>query len=136
MLPQNKTNSLPFIQKIFSSFRLAETVAKYINVDVYGWCGTLSCDKSKIDDCGDLLEQNYKFYFAFENSLCLDYVTEKIFRTLKFNTVPIVYGLGYDSYNFPPNSYIDVMDFESIEDLGKYLQYLTYNDTAYNEYFR
>ena len=41
--------------------------------------------------CRDLLK-SYKFYLAFENSWCNDYVTEKLWRTLKTDTVPIVLG--------------------------------------------
>ena len=36
--------------------------------------------------------KNYMFYFSFENSLCLDYVTEKFFEMLKYNMVPVVYA--------------------------------------------
>ena len=31
-------------------------------------------------------------YLAFENSFCTDYVTEKLFRTLNTEIIPIVYG--------------------------------------------
>jgi hypothetical protein len=30
--------------------------------------------------------------FSFENSVCDDYVTEKLFKILPFDVVPIVYG--------------------------------------------
>ena len=59
-------------------------------------------------------ERNYKFYLAFENSICPDYVTEKFFNTLLFSTVPIVYGgADYVANGAPPNSYIDVRSFSS-----------------------
>ena len=48
---------------------------KYIKVDVYGNCGTLSCPF----DCFDKLKAEYKFYLAFENSNCRDYITEKFY---------------------------------------------------------
>ena len=35
-----------------------------------------------------------------------------------------------------PGSYINVMDFKTVEQLAEYLQYLDKNDTAYNEYFK
>ena len=53
----------------------------YIDVDIYGKCGNLTC--SLENDCFDDLAENYKFYLAFENALCPDYVTEKFFRTLR-----------------------------------------------------
>ncbi|XP_022172107.1 glycoprotein 3-alpha-L-fucosyltransferase A-like, partial [Myzus persicae] len=55
----------------------ARELAKYISVDVYGVCGQFRCPRS--DKCFQLLDQDYKFYLAFENSNCLDYVTEKFF---------------------------------------------------------
>ncbi len=39
-----------------------------------------------------MLNQYYRFYFCFENSLCCpDYITEKCYRPLAFDTVPVVY---------------------------------------------
>ena len=52
------------------------------------------------------------------------------------DVIPVAYGLGYEHYNLPAHSYIDVLNFTSIRELGEYLQYLDKNDTAYNEYFR
>ena len=63
-----------------------------------------------------MIERDYKFYLAFENSLCRDYVTEKFYNPLLYSTVPIVYS-GADYYDAPLNSYIDVRNFTS----GKYL---------------
>lgn len=34
----------------------------------------------------------------------------------------------------PPGSFIHVDDFKTTKHLSEYLQYLTTNDTAYNEY--
>lgn len=58
---------------------------KYINVDVYGGCGPLECVPSSNNSrhCYEMLERDYKFYLAFENSLCRDYVTEKLFVVLQ-----------------------------------------------------
>ena len=36
----------------------------------------------------------YKFYFAFENSICQDYITEKFFNIFATNTGPIPIALG------------------------------------------
>ena len=83
--------------------------------------------------------EDYKFYFAFENSIsCKDYVTEKFFNNaLRYNTVPVVFGTLKSDYDkiAPPNSYIYARDYSNKE-LIKLLHYLDRNDTAYKEYFK
>lgn len=60
-----------------------------------------------------MLERDYKFYLAFENSVCVDYVTEKFWNALAFNVLPVVLG-GADYQHMVPNtSYIDVRNFKS-----------------------
>lgn len=82
-----------------------------------------------------MLEKQYKFYLSFENSFCKDYVTEKFFKILNLNMIPVVLG-GSDYTKIAPNkSYINAKDFENIEDLASYLKYLDQNLTAYVEYF-
>lgn len=56
-----------------------KALQKYIPVDVYGFCGTLTCDKYSQQSCFDMLKKDYKFYFSFENANCRDYITEKLF---------------------------------------------------------
>jgi len=52
---------------------------KHMQLDFYGNCGTLTCDRSHTDDCFQKLKQDYKFYLSFENANCRDYITEKLF---------------------------------------------------------
>lgn len=56
----------------------ATELAKHIAVDVYGRCGQFVCDK--MEECFQILKDDYKFYLSFENSHCVYYVTEKLFR--------------------------------------------------------
>ena len=102
---------------------------EHMQVDVWGGCGTKSCGA----DCMKTLDEQHTFYLAFENALCDDYVTEKFFRTLTLNLVPIVMG-GAD-YNFfaPPHSYINVNDFEGPGHLALFLRTLSAAD--YLSYF-
>lgn len=92
-----------------------------------------------------MLEQQYKFYLSFENSICRDYVTgatklkscfyqeslsspcnsEKFYNALLFNVVPVVYGGANYNAVAPKGSYIDVRDFTS----GKYYIYIHLNLT-------
>ena len=66
---------------------------KHIPVDIFGGCGTKSCPGTRTNsECGSLLERDYMFYLAFENSKCNDYVTEKFYNALSIDIVPIVMG--------------------------------------------
>ncbi|XP_008179943.1 glycoprotein 3-alpha-L-fucosyltransferase A isoform X3 [Acyrthosiphon pisum] len=115
----------------------ARELAKYISVDVYGVCGQFKCPRS--DKCFQLLDQDYKFYLAFENSNCLDYVTEKFFvNGLQHNVLPVVMGGRRDDYEriAPKRSYVHVDDYESPKRLAEYLRRLDADDDLYNEYFR
>ena len=108
---------------------------KYIDVDVYGECGPLTCDKRHNRACWEVFANKYRFMVAMENSVCRDYVSEKAYRPLNHYLVPIVFGgADYDAVT-PPHSVIDVRHFPEPRELANYLKYLTRNSTAYNEYF-
>ncbi|KAK7075689.1 Alpha-(1,3)-fucosyltransferase 7, partial [Halocaridina rubra] len=114
-----------------------DTLEKWIDIDIYGACGALKCDrKDQWSTCYKMLEKDYKFYFSFENSLCKDYATEKFFNILKLNIIPVVYGLGSYHLQAPPHSYINALNFPSAKALADYLLYLSKNQTAYEEYFQ
>ncbi len=111
---------------------------KYINelglhvpVDLFGRCGK-KCSKM----CKETIGLEYKFYLAFENSFCTDYITEKFFSILRSNIIPVVRGLGNYELYVPRSGFINANDFESPRDLAKYLKYLDSNKTAYNSYFK
>ncbi|XP_066953053.1 alpha-(1,3)-fucosyltransferase C-like [Macrobrachium rosenbergii] len=115
---------------------LVKTLQRWIKIDVYGFCGPFKCRRVEGEtNCYEMLERNYKFYLSFENSLCQDYATEKVFSIIRYNVVPVVYGLGNYTVQLPPDSYIDALDFPTAKSLAAYLHYLDKNDTAYNEYF-
>ena len=96
---------------------------EYIPVEIYGKCNNSTCPKH--EDCFKNLSLHHLFYLSFENSLCTEYATEKIFEAIQFPIVPVVMGDSqFYKENLPEKSYIDVNDFESIEDLAKYLIYL------------
>ena len=108
---------------------------RYIPVDIYGKCGNHTCLPKFSTKCEHLLNTTYKFYLAFENSLCPEYITEKVWLRLKEDVVPIVLGgAEYEKY-LPKHSYINIKDFSSPRELAKYLTILNKNDTLYNEYF-
>lgn len=116
-----------------------QQLEKYIDVVVYGACNRFFKNKG---NCGHHFDKScatematFKFYLAFENDFCHDYVTEKYWERIHHDVVPVVLGANYDDGVAIPGSYIDVNDFSSIKQLSEYLLYLDKNDTAYNKFF-
>ena len=128
--------------------RYVHKLKKYIKIDIYGSCGSLSfpnCHKKgstvPLDDCFNAdqkLIDKYKFYLAFENSICDDYISEKAFRAARGerNPLPIMLGGGSYHKHFPQGSYLDVKNFSSPKALAQYLHFLDKNDDEYNKHFQ
>lgn len=113
---------------------LTRGLQKFIDVDVYGKCGTLTCPQDS-PKCSEALNTTYKFYLAFENTLCVDYVTEKLFNHIENYVIPVVFS-GADVQRFlPPKSYIDANAFETVKDLAEHLTFLSEHPHEYIKYF-
>ena len=109
-------------------------LSKFIDVDVYGKCGKQKLCKNCWEDL-----RHYKFYLSFENSVCTDYVTEKFYNNgLKFGMVPVVLGGAnyFDPSVAPPGSYINAMDFVSVQKLAEFLAKVGSEPQLYNQYFQ
>ncbi|KAK3092479.1 hypothetical protein FSP39_003418 [Pinctada imbricata] len=106
------------------------------NVDFYG---TSYGKKCEVKDFYCLKKENvgkYFFRFAFENSNCKDYVTEKYWETLDFDVIPVVAWVeGQRPPNIPPRSYINFHDFSSLEEFNSYLINVSQDKTLFNSYF-
>ncbi|XP_071089481.1 alpha-(1,3)-fucosyltransferase C-like [Haliotis cracherodii] len=114
-------------------YKVVHELKKHVDVDTYGRCGELVCDKSDKECFKKLTE--YKFVLSFENSHCRDYVTEKYWLALRRRQIPIVYGgADYESLVLP-RSYINVRDFTNLSALATYMIKVAANRTLYNSYF-
>ena len=85
--------------------------------------------------CFEMIERDYKFYLSFENGICEDYLTEKVWNALQRFLVPVVMAGGNLPKMLPPNSYIDVANFTSPKALADYLMKVASNDDLYRSYF-
>lgn len=64
---------------------MVDRLSELIQVDRYGSCGNLTCGNADTharpgeDDemCREMAARTYKFYLALENSLCVDYASER-----------------------------------------------------------
>ena len=125
---------------------------KYIKIDIYGKCEgyfkqskPIPCPNNEtFRQCFIDLINSYKFYLAFENSLCYDYITEKYYKfytkemIFSTNIIPVVRGAKPEQYSQlnNSNSLIIADEFISPKALAYYLNYLTENSTAYLEYYQ
>lgn len=117
---------------------------KHVQVDSYGPClnnkempeNINGFTKFSTEESFRFLAQ-YKFHLSFENAVCQDYMTEKVFRPLMIGSVPVYFGSPNIS-DFMPNNHsiISVRDFETPKKLAEYIFVLNENDTLYEEYFR
>jgi len=118
-------------------YAFVRALMKHVRVSVFGKCATLletnntsRCPHNMGNGCLEEF-QCHKFYLAIENSLCLDYITEKYWRnSLEQGLVPIVLGGAYYRPELVvPGSFINASDFDSVRDLADYLKYPYKNDT-------
>ena len=142
-----KTKSAAGIVQIVSNCKsqskrekLLKSMQKLIRVDIYGSCGPLKCPRSGAGGdagwkCYQMLERRYKFYLAWENALCKDYVTEKFFEITKYNIIPVVLNRAAMDQIAPRHSYIALEDFKSMSHLVKYLQKVDKDDKLFTSYF-
>lgn len=78
--------------------------------------------------------QAYKFTIAFENSVRLGYVTEKIMEPLAAGSVPIYMGDDSVNWDFNPKAFINSRDFGSFAELAEYVKEVDNNDELYQSY--
>ncbi|KAK5581071.1 hypothetical protein RB653_001099 [Dictyostelium firmibasis] len=118
-----------------------QELMKYIVIDSYGKClNNIPTSDYLKRESGDPFERKknilskYKFTIVFENSLCQDYVSEKVLDALVAGSVPIFMAHPSTIKYLPYRSFIFVGDFNSAEELANFLKYLDRNQEEYNKY--
>merc|ERR1712243_270336 len=122
---------------------LLKSLQNLTKVHVYGLCGTLSCNKDVQmqellsghigagQSCYQTVQERYKFYLAWENALCKDYITEKFFEIAKYDMIPVVLNSADMEKIAPRHSYISLEDFDSMSDLVDYLYKVDKDDILF-----
>ncbi|XP_066471415.1 alpha-(1,3)-fucosyltransferase 10 [Tiliqua scincoides] len=114
----------------------------YIEVDSYGACLHNRDLPEHIKNPASMDSENfyqilaqYKFALAFENAVCEDYITEKLWRPLTLGVVPVYYGSPSIADWLPSNkSAILVTGFAHPKDLAQYIRALDSDDREYETY--
>ncbi|KAK2153637.1 hypothetical protein LSH36_291g09027 [Paralvinella palmiformis] len=116
--------------------KYVKELSRYIDVDIYGKCGARNCPQPN-ERCMSMIESTYKFYLAFEDSICKDYVTDHLFQTLKWDVVPVVLGGADYEKEIKSGSpaVINAMDFANPKELAKYLKRLAFDESGYDRLF-
>lgn len=116
---------------------IAEALTKHFPIDQYGKCSS-NKERQKLSSEGfERALFKYKFYLAFENSNCQDYITEKAFyNALGHGSIPIVLGTNENNYKniLPPNSFIHIDRYQSLRDLANELHRITENENLFKSY--
>lgn len=123
----------------YDRLSIMRELRKHIPVDIFGRCETADPCKGQGRECSVKLHSQYRFYLAFENSLCKDYISEKFWDRLSEPTylLPVAMGgLSVREYaeQVPQNSFIHLRNFTSVGGLGRYLKKLMADDDTYNRY--
>lgn len=118
-------------------YRIIRELSKYIEVDEFGACsGNVICKKGiPTFECGQRYFKPYKFYLAFENTFCRDYLSEKYWYALNRHQIPVIAATEVTLEMAPPKSYLNVYDFPTIKDLADRMIEISNNETLFNSFF-
>ena len=111
-----------------------------ISVDIFGKCTSSKdgCKGPRDLDCVNSLRSKYKFYLAFENSICSEYITEKYWNTLSSNSynIPVALGARLQEYQMlsPPDSFLHVRNYTGAKALAEYMRSIDRDDKKFNRY--
>ncbi|XP_052770758.1 alpha-(1,3)-fucosyltransferase C-like [Mya arenaria] len=98
-----------------------------VDVDIYGACGKGRVKEAEINK----IIPQYKFYLAFENSFCSDYITEKFFKNYINDWILVTRGGADYRKVIPTQTYINSADFDSPAQLADYLKDLANDRDRY-----
>ncbi|XP_052102999.1 glycoprotein 3-alpha-L-fucosyltransferase A-like [Mytilus californianus] len=125
-------------KSVSKRYQYIKEMMQTIQIDIYGNCGKKCSSSWNSDKCFKDLSKDYKFYLAFENSICNDYVTEKIFRLYQdgFDIIPVYRGARNIKDILPHDTFISSLDFSSPTQLALYMTNVGSNESTYTNYLK
>ena len=81
----------------------------------------------------------YVFYLSLESSVCTDYITEKLGRSFRFATVPIVASVNNvfpDYSKMTPNDHtvVNILSFKTVEEVARRLKEIASTEKLFDSY--
>lgn len=126
------------VKEIYNTRRTAIRHFSGKGLDLYGFGWETDADpavvaayRGSVENKRTTLEQ-YKFAFCFENSIFEGNVTEKIFDAMFAGCVPVYCGAPDIADYVPNDTFIDIRDFNSFDELEIFLRAMS--EATYNEY--
>ena len=105
-----------------------KTLSGYKRIDSGG--AFLNNMGKKVGDKRQFLHE-YKFTLAIENSSMPGYVTEKILEPFMAQSLPLYWGSPTVSSDYNPNSFVNLMNYSSMEEAVEEVIRLDKDDAAY-----
>ncbi|XP_060802921.1 alpha-(1,3)-fucosyltransferase 7 isoform X2 [Amyelois transitella] len=124
--------------KVQYRMKFLEEMQKYIKIDIYGRCSPdnkTRCPGHFKADCNTV--DQYYFYLVMENSMCRQYLSEKVFHhAYSKGAIPILLGPSLHDCKtlLPPNSYIHSDDFLSHKELAAKIKSVITNPKDFFSY--
>ena len=144
--------------KVKSRFRTVLEISRFYPITIYTRCDVakltqhawlnrnypmLSINSSRCDKESECERENFsrfKYYIAFENKNCSDYITEKTWKALSAHMIPIVSQPSRESYeqsSIPGKAFIHMQDFGfSGQRLAKHLSQVDADFGSYYSYIK
>lgn len=120
----NNNCASPYRERIFKE------LSKYKRIDSGG--NFLNNIGGRVKD-KLLFQREYKFSLAIENSSVRGYTTEKIYDPFLARSLPVYWGNPNISSDYRPNSFVNLMQFSSVEEAVEEVIRLDKDDAAYLE---
>ena len=122
---------------------------KFMEVHNYGGClhnkeppAHIKKLNQQSHEAGRKMEEllaEYVFYLSLENSICTDYITEKLGRSFRFGTLPIVASVNNvfpDYSKMTPNEHtvINILSFKTVQEVAQRLKEITSKEKLFDFY--
>lgn len=76
----------------------------------------------------------YKFTICFENTIYPGYHTEKLFHAKVAGCIPIYFGAKTACVDFNPNCFLNLIDYNSIEEFAEVIKQIDMDNNLYEKY--
>jgi len=125
-------NPVPLRNKFFKK------LSKYKRIDAPGECmqNTEYLDNRDKKNWLELRRaylKDYKFTIAFENSSSRGYTTDKLTEPMRVGSIPIYWGNPLVGREFNKKSFLDLRDFNSMDELIRRIIEINTNDKEYHK---